>query len=244
MTAWFLNSNSHSNDQNICRIKWSILSLTAGFYWRNCWLEKSRCQIYSCSEFTSQCHGHSSHSHHDTELTTESQHWEDITNQIIWTNKTQNPGAWPSRLGSPAAVTRLSVARGPGISWYRHSELLLTNQGPVFWWVTNEEPGSVVWSSGTFHPCLVYCTMTSNYPHQVNNAMLPSSENMITNAGIKTVIHIRTGFKRRDKLTGGFGQCNWEWFAKCHFVQQTATWAMQRTCYSKLLLLWSSDVSD
>ena len=181
MTAWFLNSNSHSNDQNISRIKWSILSLTTGFYLRNCWLEKSRCQIYSCSEFTAQCHSWPSH---------QPWHWTDhrVTTQIKTSEPTKQRirerdlHVWAPRPPWHDWV----LPGGPGFPDTDIPELLLTNQWPVFWRVTNEEPGSFVWSSGTFHPSLVYCTITSNYPHQVNNAMLPSSENMITKAeGLK-----------------------------------------------------------
>ena len=218
MTAWFLNSNSHSNDQNICQIKWSILSLTTGFYLRNCWLEKSRCQIYSCSEFTAQCHSWPSH---------QPWHWTDhrVTTQIKTSEPTKQRirerdlHVWAPRPPWHDWV----LPGGPGFPDTDIPELLLTNQWPVFWRVTNEEPGSFVWSSGTFHPSLVYCTITSNYPHQVNNAMLPSSENMITKAeGLKQLqlcIYTWKGGSKEDTNSreGLVNVSKWGWFAKCHF---------------------------
>ena len=57
-----------------------ILTLTAvGFCLLNCWLEKSRCQIYSCSHCNvtaKHYHQALSDTNHDTALTTESHHTE------------------------------------------------------------------------------------------------------------------------------------------------------------------------
>ena len=60
---------------------------------------------------------------------------------------------------------------------------------------------------------LLHHLIKSNYLAQVNNAMLPSSENMTKAETIYQyllfvfILRVRL-LKRRDRHTGGFGQCN------------------------------------
>ena len=140
-------------------------------------------------------------------------------------------------------MTQLSVAGGLGFPDTDIPQLLLTNHRPVFrsrdlsqpitgqysghvicldqweasivWILTNGEPGSVVFSADTFHPCLVYCTILLHLIILLRSTM-QCCHHKNTWQKLKQYIKFKyllmslnvtvMLLKRRDRHRGGFGQ--------------------------------------
>ena len=175
MTSWFLNFSSQFNDHNICRIKWSIPTLTAGCaeFLLDVKVKVSNLQLFRVHTNVMAPHYPHTQCHEETIHNTDHR----VTTQRTKSTK-HRIRERDLHISAPRRPWHNWVLPGgPGFPDADIPKLLLTNQRPVFCQVTNEEPGSVVWLWHIPpHSGLLHHLITSNYPHQVNNdVMLPWS---------------------------------------------------------------------